>query len=45
VLDEDRVPQHEDQNRPQPAAVIACAATVFVKHGPHRGKVQVVAGL
>ena len=30
VLDEDRVPQHEDQHRPQPAAVIGCAATVFV---------------
>ena len=45
VLDEDRVPQHEDQHRPQPAAVIACAAAVFVKHAAHRGEVDELAGL
>ena len=40
VLDEDRVPQHEDQHRPQPTAVIACAAAVFVEHGSHRSDVD-----
>ena len=30
MLDEDRVPQHEDQHRPQPPAVVADAGSVLV---------------
>ena len=43
ALDEDRVPQHEDQHGPQPSAVIACAAAMFVEHRADRGGVDQVA--
>ena len=45
VLDEDGVPQHEDQHRPQSTAVIACATSMFVEHSGHRGEVDQLARL
>jgi hypothetical protein len=36
------VPEHEYQHRPYPAAVIAAAASVFVEHPAHGGKVDKV---
>ena len=45
ALDEDRMPQHEDQHRPQPAAVIRCAAAVFVEHRANGREVDEAVGL
>ena len=44
-FDEDGVPQHEDQHRPQSAAVIACASAMFVEHPTYGREVDQVAGL
>ena len=42
AFDEDRVPKHEDQHGPQPAAVIAGATSVLVEHPAHGDRVDKV---